>query len=48
MMHPSETDEVLFPVPGTIFAVQPRRIVRQDLGVPVLEVRGVAPVVHYD
>ena len=39
---------MLFPVSGTVFAVQPRRVVRQDLGVPVLEVRGIAPVVHYD
>ena len=31
---------------GTFFAVEPRRVVRQDLGVPVLEVRGIAPVVH--
>ena len=30
------------------FAVQPCRVVRQDLGVPVLEVRGIAPVVHCD
>ncbi len=42
----SVRDEVLLPVPGTFFAVQPRRVVRQDLSVPVLEVRGVAPVVH--
>ena len=37
-----------FPVSGTVFAVQPRRVLRQDLGVPVLELRGVAPVVDFD
>ena len=41
-------DEVLLPVSGTFFAIEPRRVVRQDLGVPVLEVRGIAPVVHCD
>ena len=38
---------MLLPVTGTVFAVQPRRVVRQDLGVPVLEVRGIAPVVWF-
>ena len=41
-------DEVLLPVSGLGFAVQPRRVVRNDLGVPGFELRRVVSVVHVD
>ena len=37
-------NQVLLPVAGALFAVEPSRVVRQNFGVPIREVRGVAAV----
>ena len=41
-------DELLLPMSGWDFAVQPHRVVRNDLGVPDFELRRVVSVVYVD